>query len=92
MQAISFVIDGHLKSRGEVAEFAGVGRQTLLDWVKQYNEHDPEAAVLNAAESHWHPAGANRMVSRGESELPHGGEIGARHQVGSSETGATYDS
>ena len=41
MQAISFVIDG--QSRGEVAEFAGVGRQTLRDWVKQYNEHGPEA-------------------------------------------------
>jgi hypothetical protein len=28
----------------------------------------------------------------GESELPHGRQIGGRHHFGSSETGATYDS
>jgi len=36
LQAISFVLEGWQRSRA--AEFAGVDRQTLRDWVERYNE------------------------------------------------------
>ena len=64
VQAISFVLDG--RSRGEAAEFAGVDRQTLCDWVERYNKGGAGAlATLTSP-------GRPRLLTPNQAEKLHG--------------------
>src|ERR1700683_4460005 len=74
--AIATVLDG--SSRADAAKVGGMDRQTLRDWVIQFNEHGPEALINKSAPgapcklSKRHMAFLARLIEEGPIPAVHG--------------------